>query len=470
MKEMSEKKIEKVRLWICIVCALVAVAFVVFDLTRLRIPTAKTSDKMSAIFIYTATLVPFLVFSIFVFRKRRSEKMFPVLALFALSYFIRIGFADFESVDYTLFLSRWLEEYRAMPLRECFATQVGNYPPLYNYFLILFSRLPLKELYLIKTLSFYGEALTAFFAVKIITSLKEKEFDWLWLGILLLMPVYMTNSSQWGQCDTLYTMCAVAGIYFALQRKSPLCFVFMGLGLAFKMQMLLIYPVCLILLLAKSERGGGTYLRWRDLWIAPLVFFVVSGLPVFFGGDFFKVVKVFFNQVAVSNDSERGLNGHCPNLLLPFMCVPKSWALYYIVLIVFILLTAGLDAFIIVHALKRSGRVLDKEKIVFLCVLLPLVSVFCMPKMNDRFFYIAEIFSFIYFAAKRDRNSFTAYLALETGVFTMYIRFLLRTNPGFWWFAPFFVGIAVVWQGGRFFGYFPPPEKRKRKSALSASR
>ena len=124
-----------------------------------------------------------------------------------------------------------------MPLGECFTKQVGNYPPLYNYFLILFSRLPVSDLYLIKTLSFYGEVVTAVFAVKIVAAVKREPFHWLWLGILLLLPVYMTNSSQWGQSDTLYVMCAVAGIYFALCRKSLLCCALMGLGLAFKMQM-----------------------------------------------------------------------------------------------------------------------------------------------------------------------------------------------------------------------------------------
>lgn len=36
--------------------------------------------------------------------------------------------------------------------------------------------------------------------------------------------------------------------------------------------------------------------------------------------------------------------------------------------------------------------------------------------MLDRFFYLAEIFSFVYFAIREDKNSLTAYIALETGV------------------------------------------------------
>ncbi len=461
----KEKKLNVIRLILCAVCLSAMGILGVYNLTRLRFPAAKTSDAASAAFIYIATALPFLLFSVLAAAKKSLRKAVPVLFMFALSYVVRIGFADFKSIDYTEFLSKWVEEYRQMPLGECFTKQVGNYPPLYNYFLILFSRLPVNDLYLIKTLSFYGEVVTAVFAVKIVAAVKREPFHWLWLGILLLMPVYMTNSSQWGQCDTLYVMCAVAGIYFALCRKSLLCCALMGLGLAFKMQVILLYPVCLILLLVKDE-DGRKYLRWRDIWIAPLVFFVVSGIPVFFGGSFFKSIEVFFNQMTAGNGA-KDLNGHCPNLLLPFIGVPKDWAVYYVILAFFLLVTAAVDTFVVVHALKSSRFVLSREKIVFLCVFLPLVSVFFMPKMLDRFFYLAEIFSFIYFAIRKDKNSLTAYIALETGVWMMYVRFLLRTHPVAWCLSPLFTFAAVIWQTMRFFEYFPPPEKWKRKKKIA---
>ena len=145
-----------------------------------------------------------------------------------------------------------MAEYRTLSVKESFITQVGNYSPLYNYFLIAFSRLNIYDLYLIKMLSFYFAALTVFFAVKIICLVRKESFNYLLAAIFFILPIPLTNSSQWGQCDTMYTMCIVAGVYFALKCNSIPAYLFIGLGFALKMQTVLIAPVGLALLFAKD--------------------------------------------------------------------------------------------------------------------------------------------------------------------------------------------------------------------------
>ena len=299
----------------------------------------------------------------------------------------------------------------------------------------------ISDLYLIKTLSFYFEAGTVFFAIKLVGLVRKESFNYLWAAIFLLLPIPFTNSSQWAQCDTMYTMCAVAGIYFALKRLSVPAYLFIGLGLAFKMQTVLILPVGLVLLLAR-DTDGRKYLLWRYIWLVPLAFMALSCLPVFFGGSFFKVFDVYFNQVAVGN-AGHALNGHCANILLPFSSIPDKSVAYYILLVLFIAITAVTDTLIIVSVLKKSGKVLNAQSVLLLCILLPLNSVFFMPKMLDRFYYIAEIFLIIYFAAYRDKNSFIAYALLETAQWLMYTRTLLSIN-GLYVISPVFSAAALV--------------------------
>lgn len=449
---MNKKILKDYRLWAVLICACFFAVLGIMNLLKVTIPTAQFGAASCA-FIYVATALPLIIFFIFsAIRLKKSRTLIYISAMLLLSYFIRILFADFKSSDYICFLSEWMKEYRTLSIKDCFIKQVGNYPPVYNYFLIAFSRINIYDLYLIKTLSFYFEALTVFFAVKLVCLVRKESFNYLWAAIFFILPVPFTNSSQWAQCDTMYTMTVVAGIYFALRKNSPMAYIFVGLGLAFKMQTVLILPVGLALLFAR-DTDGKKYLLWRYIWIVPLVFFVASGLPVFFGGSFFKVIAVYFDQVSAGNEGQ-ALNGDCANILLPFKSIAKGSVAYYILLVLFLLITAATDIFIIYKSLKDGKQVLTAQNVLMLCVLLPLNSVFFMPKMLDRFYYIAEMFLIIYFATYRDKNAFTAYVLLETAQWLMYTRALLKIF-GLYVIAPIFSVCSLIIAYSMFFQTYP---------------
>lgn len=438
------------RFWVCAFCGIVFIGFLIADFCMFAPPR---SDMYSVLFICFATLFPFAVIvAVMLFKDGFSRNTVAALAILAISYLVRILFADFQSNDYIYFLSKWVAEYRTLTLSACFVKQVGNYPPLYNYFLIAFSRLSISDLYLIKTLSFYFEAVTAVFAVKTVALLRKDKFDFFALGIFLLLPIFWANSSQWAQCDAMYSMCVVIAVYCALKHCSVVAYIMIGLALAFKLQTALILPVGLLLLLCKAP-DGKKYLLWRWIWIVPVVFFAASGLPACFGGSFFKVINVYLDQSTAGNAGQ-SLNGHCANILLMLYHVPKGSVVYYILLVLFIAITAVVDIFIIVYTYKKSKGILTCEHVVFLCLLLPMISVFFMPKMLDRFYYIAEVYAAIYLLYKRDANMFTAFVAFETGQWLIYTRALVRIKYAFG-VAPVFVVFALWLVVRRFFTYFP---------------
>lgn len=456
---MQKKILRDYRFWTVLLCAGLFIALEIMNLLKVSVPTAE-HGAASCAFIYAATALPFIIFFIFAaVSLKKNKALIYASLLFILSFLLRILYANFRSLDYVGFLADWMAEYRARSsVKECFTQLVGNYPPPYNYFLIAFSRLDIYDLYLIKTLSFWFETLTVFFAVKIICLVRKERFNYISAAVFLLLPIPLTNSSQWGQCDTMYTMCAVAGIYFALKCKCIPAYAFIGLGFAFKLQTLLIAPVGLVLLFARNA-DGKKFLLLRFFWLVPAVFFAANCLPVFFGGSLFKAFDVYFNQVTVGNAGQ-ALNGHCANILLPFSAVPDKSVAYYILLVLFILITAITDIFIIYRTLKGTGKVLDARTVLFLCVLLPLNSVFFMPKMLDRFYYIAEIFLFVYFAVYRDKNSFTAYALLETAQWIMYTRGLLKIN-GLFIIAPLFSAFSLIIAYAAFIKRFPFENKSR---------
>lgn len=431
----------------------------VFNLLKMSIPTQNSYGAANCVFIYLATFLPFaLIFLCALIFKVRGRKLLFTGIFLLISFTVRMLYTDFVSHDYIYYLGPWTEAYRNKEIAECFKNQVGNYPPLYNYFLILFSRIPLKDMYLIKIFSLYGEMTVYLLTANLVAYLRREKFSFLLLASLTLIPTFLLNSSQWGQCDCFYTACAVGAVHLALKHKSIPCFIVLGLGLAFKMQVLLIYPAMLAFLLAKDEEGR-RYLLWHWIWILPLVFLTISCLPVLCtGGDFTRVFKVYSEQAVIGNHT--GLNLHCANILMPLSDVPKGSAFYYVLLVFFILLTAFVDIFIIVHTNRKNGGALNGEQMVFLCLILSFCSVYFMPKMLDRFFHIPEIFAFIYLALKRDKNALTVAILVETAQWTVYMRALIKI-PVAWCLSPIFSSFALFLITVRMFRYFPFKKSEK---------
>lgn len=448
---MKQRKLLPLKIIIYSVLAFFLCVFLCVEIGQMRLPMGKSltsSFKIASIvFLYLATLLPFIGLTIWTIRKcGKSKTTYIALSLFALSYVIRILFADFASDDYIYFLADWIKEYQSLPIQDCFTVKVGNYAPFYNYFLILFSRLPISSLYLIKILSFYFEVITAIVVVKLIAVAKKEQTNPLYLAITLLLAIPLLNSFKWGQCDVIYSCFAVVGIYFAIRRQSIWCFVMMGLSLSMKMQALLIYPVVLILLLCRNSKGE-KYLFWRHIWITPLVFVVINIIPVFWGGSLFKVIEIYLDQIFVGNEGQ-ALWGNCANLFLYTESIKKTSIWYPILTFIFIGIVISILVFIITRVCKTKLNQLEIKDVIFLSAFIPMICVFLMPKMLDRYYYIAEVFMFAYLMISNEKISKYAYVLLEYGILITYMyyfkilkRFLINT---IYYTASIFTGVAVV--------------------------
>ncbi|HEY8390479.1 MAG TPA: hypothetical protein VIL26_05965, partial [Clostridia bacterium] len=346
-----------------------------------------------------------------------------ILALLLLmSLITRILFADFITNDYLEFLSVWCKEYKAGSIGDAMRSNISNYMPAYNYFLILFSRTPLNDLYEIKLLSIIFEILTAFLIIKVASYVLKKPCSPIYFGAILLCGVFLTDSAVWAQCDSIYTFFGLLGFYYALKKKSIRSFICFGLSISFKMQALLLYPVVLVLLLNKEPK----YLKWKDILVVPVVFVLVNIVPFFFGRSLWDIYSIYLKQSSTYPE----LSKNCANFAVFFSLFKKGQIGYYIALILLILLTLSYLVFIYYFVIKKlkANATLSINDFILIAFCFCFGVVFLMPKMLDRFLYFAIVFSIIYAIINKNNRSVLICLCLNVGVLTTFMQYL-KTMP-----------------------------------------
>ncbi len=293
---------------------------------------------------------------------------------------IRYAGLSFVSFDMQGFLIPWYDKIVSggfASLREPFS----NYTPPYLYLLWLstLTRAILPKVAAIKLISIAFDFCSAFLVYKIL-SLKYAQgtTPLLGAGAFLLLPTVLLNSAFWGQADATYTFFLLACVYFLMKDQPLPALIFWGLSLSFKAQAIFLAPLLLLLTLQKR-------IPWFYFAIVPIVYALMMIPAALTGHSFLDLMLVYLNQA----DTYRGLSMHGPNL---YVFIPNS--LYTPGLVIGILITvAAISAWIAVYA--RRVKEFTPE-IILLCALASVAIVpFFMPKMHDRYFYLADVLSFV---------------------------------------------------------------------------
>lgn len=391
--------------------ALSASALVCFAVFFIAGPYEMLSSRMSAdaVFILVVSLLIMLFCSLFfMFRfEVRSDLMFAsFLVVAAAALALRLYVFDAISTDYTNFLSRWLAEMRLLPGVGPITTPIGDYNMPYLYYLFFISRTNLYDLYMIKILSVVFDFVLALGAVKLISLFTKNEFVPLlaFFGALFA-PTLFLNSAYWAQCDGIYTALSVWALYFALSKRPKTSIVFFALAFSFKMQAIFILPVIIFLVL--KHKISLKHLVWF-----PVTFFASLLPSLLCGRSFYDTFSIYIDQT--SSYPELTLN--CPSF----------WALFskydFDIFGTAALFLAGAVCFIfIVFVCTYKDRLTDTllfDSAFILVLLMP----FFLPRMHERYFYLAEALSLIYVLIHKKRL-FVSPLVLFTG-YCVYSAFI----------------------------------------------
>jgi len=307
-------------------------------------------------------------------------------AVCAAAMLARVSFIEHVSGDYEIYLTNWMEQFRAASFAESMRRNVGEYNVLYQYILFLITRLPVPALYAVKTVSFMGDALLAGACARLAG--KGKQQSPVALCAALLLPVCVLNGGMFSQCDSLYAACALWGLAFALEgghTGSAVCF---ALSLAFKLQAVFLLPVVAVLWGARKLRLGDA--------LTFLLTLAATALPALLGGkSIAQILSIYIGQTGLYN----GLTYNAPGF---FGLMNVNGLDVYAYGNFGMALAMGALCALLAHAMPRAEK-MDDTDFVRTSLLMVLLVVFLLPRMHERYFYMADVLALV--LACRDRRA-----------------------------------------------------------------
>lgn len=237
---------------------------------------------------------------------KRSLPWIIVVAGVALRVLLATTLRIPDNGDLENFLLPWVDYIRTHGAAGL-ADEFNNYAPAYIYLLALIAWAGLPEVAAIRLLSAFFDYVCAYFVGRVLRHMGVrigKEGDpvpWA-LAIVPLMPTMLINSCYWGQCDSIYSACALASVAFAMEGRSWRSAVALGLAFAFKLQAVFVVPLFFALWL----RGR---MGLRHFVVVPLVYVLVALPEIFIGRDPALVMTVYLHQAGTYEQLNMGFCG-----------------------------------------------------------------------------------------------------------------------------------------------------------------
>jgi len=302
------------------------------------------------------------------------------LLLAAFAIFFRTSYLNQANNDMTVYNLPWYHTLAEQGIANALATDFTNYNPPYTYLLALatLTRSFLSPLIAIKLIPTFFDLFGAFLIYKITRLKYQKVTSFLAATVYFSAPSIMLNSSYWGQTDSIYTTLLLASLYLILIEKPAAAMAAFGFSLATKAQAVFFIPFLGILFLQKR-------IHWRYSFIVPLVYLLAILPVVMLGRPLLDTLLIYTNQ---ANTAEK-LSANAPNLYYFF-----SYDAYKRILPLGLLTTITLIP-IWIFTSAKNARLYDNKNLFLYAFLSTVLTPFLLPKMHDRYFYPADVFSIL---------------------------------------------------------------------------
>jgi Gpi18-like mannosyltransferase len=314
-----------------------------------------------------------------------------VLGCFAL----RNIFVPFLSGDVTNFLDPWMKHIEENNGFLAFKEKFFDYSPAYVYLLWLGTLFNFSHVFWIKGISIFFDLVIASTVAKIV-SLKNPQL-WKYSFITTLMfPSVLFNGSFWGQCDVVYSSFVVISLLAILTKKYSRSLFFYGIAFALKSQAIFFLPVFWFLYLFKNIK----------IWMLGLMAFscaFIYGLSIL---PAYLVGRPLLDEVVDGASKNNGLltiylnqgkvyggivMGSIPNL---YQWIDNNkYEYFYQGGIWITLIVLGILSLVFV---KQKVSTISNETIVKLSYLTTLAIPYFLPKMHERYMFLADVMCLIY--------------------------------------------------------------------------
>lgn len=312
-------------------------------------------------------------------------KIFITILLILISFVFRILSIPHSNLDMDTYNLQWYQELNEKGIQETLGKNFTNYTPPYTYLLALatLTRDLLAPLTAIKLIPICFDLFGAFLIYKIVKlKYQSGENPKLAAAIYFSAPSVILNSSLWGQVDSIYTSFLLACLYLLLTNKPFLAMTAFGAAFSVKAQAVFLLPFLVILALRKK-------INWWYFGNIPIVYFLLSVFPVvLLGRPFLDALLVYARQSGTYNR----LSMNAPNLYSLLQIEWNSWYLHIL------LIGLAITAIIImrwIYTTWQAKAKMDEEYLILIAFISAALIPFLLPKMHDRYFYLADVFAII---------------------------------------------------------------------------
>jgi Gpi18-like mannosyltransferase len=347
-----------------------------------------------------------------------------VAAFAVLALAVRIYGFPWASDDFRYFFGHWIDIILREGVQSWNSERYANYSPPIIYLLWASSHLisvfPPSEpaLATIKVATFLGEVLLGFSAFSLARALgASKRWATLAVVFLFLVPTIALNASWWGQFDATYAAFILFSAAALFRKKIDASVGFFAAALCFKVQALFVLPAFAafwlrdFLSLTASER--------KRVALRAIAFAVAAYAAAIFpamtqGMAWDGIFRIYRGQP----EAFRQLSMNAPNL----------WALFndldYETWVVPAICIGALGAVgIFFFAARKSAAPRPSDRlawILFSAIAIP----FLLPKMHDRYFFLAETLALLLAVMDRSRNGIVFLVGLEAVLIGPYGTYL----------------------------------------------
>jgi Gpi18-like mannosyltransferase len=305
----------------------------------------------------------------------------------------------------------WLQTIVTRGPIGAFAEPFSNYTPPYLYLLSLVSPLTglLSELSVIKLVSVAGTLLLVL-AVRHLLKVSGCQRNVEWAVWVALLPSVAVNAAGFAQCDAIWSSACIMAVASAISRKHLAMLIWFGIGVAFKAQAVFLAPFIAQRLF--SERTP------LVLWPVPGLVYVAAMLPAALAGwPFFDLMMVYLRQAEWNPE----FISNASNMWAAVQYFAPAEGLAWLRLGL-IAAAAASVLFVIVFRRLESTPVTLVALALLSAILLPSL----LPKMHERFFFLADVLAFAYAALRRDRLGWTVFLLAETASVAALLGMMFR--------------------------------------------
>lgn len=315
-------------------------------------------------------------------QNRRILNCLTLALVVGLGLMIRKELIWYVSRDWTGFFELWINEIS----QKGFGALAGDfydYAPAYMYFLVIAAQFGSKSMVAMKLISVFFDMLLATASGWIAYEIRKKEsLAMITFSIVWLAPTVISNSSMWGQCDSIYCTFLLLTVLFFIKDKSRIAMIFYGIAFAFKLQALFWFPVILLLWLYKKMKTVDF------IWI-PLMY-LISIVPAWIAGrPLTELLGIYFAQTGI--DTNR-LSMKYPNIyyIIGELNLPEWYSgagKLFAVGIILLFMVA------VIYKLMHTG--LTPELLLMICYAEGALALYFLPQMHERYGYFIEVVAII---------------------------------------------------------------------------